>query len=211
MDVNELMQQTRDSLTVTRLFGEPYERNGVTVIPVAIVRGGGGGGRGEGAGPVRVNPTGVNVNSQGATSVFLTFGGLTNQVPAEAFWCGALMSAAPAIGQRCDPATVFGRLPARLDLSRGSGSSGFTDIMSIPASVSRRAFQDAQSGATSSFFYVRRFVSLTGAPDEYVAGTCRMAGGGARVPFGPFLILAALEYLLFGRFLVARFTTFLVQ
>ena len=51
MDVNELMQQTRDSLTVTRLFGEPYERNGITVIPVAVVRGGGGGGGGEGAGP----------------------------------------------------------------------------------------------------------------------------------------------------------------
>ena len=51
MDVNELMQQTRDSLTVTRLFGEPYERNGITIIPVAVVRGGGGGGGGEGAGP----------------------------------------------------------------------------------------------------------------------------------------------------------------
>ena len=51
MDVNELMQQTRDVLTVTRLFGEPVERDGVTVIPVAVVRGGGGGGRGEGSGP----------------------------------------------------------------------------------------------------------------------------------------------------------------
>jgi uncharacterized spore protein YtfJ len=51
VDVNELMQQTRDSLTVTRLFGEPYERNGITVIPVAVVRGGGGGGGGEGASP----------------------------------------------------------------------------------------------------------------------------------------------------------------
>ena len=51
MDVNELMEQTRDSLTVARLFGEPHEHNGITVIPVAVVRGGGGGGRGEGAGP----------------------------------------------------------------------------------------------------------------------------------------------------------------
>ena len=51
MDVNELMQQTRDTLTVSRLFGEPYERNGTTVIPVAAVRGGGGGGHGEGPGP----------------------------------------------------------------------------------------------------------------------------------------------------------------
>ena len=51
MDVNELMQQTRDALTVNRLFGESRESNGVTVIPVAVVRGGGGGGHGEGAGP----------------------------------------------------------------------------------------------------------------------------------------------------------------
>ena len=51
MDVNELMQQTRDTLTVSRLFGEAHERDGVTVIPVAAVRGMGGGGRGEGSGP----------------------------------------------------------------------------------------------------------------------------------------------------------------
>jgi uncharacterized spore protein YtfJ len=51
MDVNQLMQQTRDTLTVNRLFGEPQDRNGVTVIPVGVVRGGGGGGQGEGAGP----------------------------------------------------------------------------------------------------------------------------------------------------------------
>ena len=51
MDVNELMRQTRDALTVTRLFGDPVERDGVVVIPVAVVRGGGGGGHGEGPGP----------------------------------------------------------------------------------------------------------------------------------------------------------------
>ena len=135
------------------------------------------------AGPVRVNPTGVNVSTVGATTVFLTFGGLANQRPAEAFWCGALISAAPAVGQRCDPARIFGQLPVRFDQSTASGSSGFTDIMSIPASVARRAFEDARSGSTSSFFYVRRFVSLIGGPDEFVVVTCRMAGGGVRVPF----------------------------
>jgi uncharacterized spore protein YtfJ len=51
MDVTELLQQTRDALTVKRVFGEQYERDGVTVIPVAAVRGGGGGGQGEGAAP----------------------------------------------------------------------------------------------------------------------------------------------------------------
>jgi uncharacterized spore protein YtfJ len=51
MDPNELMQQARDALSVKRVFGEPYERDGVTVIPAASIRGGAGGGRGEGATP----------------------------------------------------------------------------------------------------------------------------------------------------------------
>jgi hypothetical protein len=134
------------------------------------------------AAQVRVNPTGVNVNAQGATTAFLTFGGLRNQVAVEAFWCGELVPAAPSRGFRCDPGTVFGRLPIRYDLSNGRGAA-FTDVMSIPPSVARRAYQEAQRGKRSSFFYVRRFVSTTGAPDEYVAVTCRLAGGGARVPF----------------------------
>ena len=43
----------RDVLTVKQVFGEMYERDGVTVIPVAEVRGGGGGGGGEGTDPQR--------------------------------------------------------------------------------------------------------------------------------------------------------------
>jgi hypothetical protein len=131
---------------------------------------------------IRRDPNGVNVSSSGATSVLITYGGLRNQVPAEAFWCGALVPAAPAIGLKCDPATLFGRLPLRYDLSRRQDSV-LTDVMSIPASVARRAYQAAQRGDRSSFFYVRRFVSTAGGVDEYVFVTCRMAGGGARVPF----------------------------
>ncbi len=130
---------------------------------------------------IRRDPNGVNVNSQGATTVFITFGGLQNQIPVEAFWCGELIPAAPAIGQKCDPSTIFGRLPIRYDQSR-TQSNSFTDIMSIPTTVSRRAYEAAASGRTSSFFYVRRFVSTTGGADEYVFVTCRMAGIGARVP-----------------------------
>jgi hypothetical protein len=59
----------------------------------------------------------------------------------------------------------------------------FTDVMSIPPSVARAAYQAALRGATSTFFYVRRFQNLAGGPDEYVAVTCRLTGGGARVPF----------------------------
>ena len=39
--------QARDTLTVKRVFGEPYEKDGVTVIPAARVQGGAGGGSGE--------------------------------------------------------------------------------------------------------------------------------------------------------------------
>jgi uncharacterized spore protein YtfJ len=48
MDVQELMAKVEDAASVKRVFGEPYERDGVTVIPVARVGGGGGGGGGEG-------------------------------------------------------------------------------------------------------------------------------------------------------------------
>jgi uncharacterized spore protein YtfJ len=47
MDPSELMQQARDALTVKRVFGEPYERSGVTILPAASIRGGAGGGSGE--------------------------------------------------------------------------------------------------------------------------------------------------------------------
>jgi hypothetical protein len=131
---------------------------------------------------IRRDPNGVNVNSMGATTVFITFGGLQNQIPVEAFWCGELMlPAANEIGQKCRPDTIFGRLPLRYDLSRVQGSV-FTDIMSIPSNVVRRAYDAARSGQTSSFFYVRRFVRNGGGPDEYVFVTCRMAGVGARTP-----------------------------
>lgn len=135
------------------------------------------------AAQVRVHPTGVNVNAQAATTVFLTFGGVAGMVPAEAFWCGRIVSAAPDVGTRCDPATLFGRLPGRFDQSRASGTGALTDIMSIPPSVARRAYQAAERGDGGSFFYVRRFVSTTGGPDQYVAVTCRLTGGGARTPF----------------------------
>lgn len=135
---------------------------------------------------IRVNPNGVNVNSQGSTVVFLTFGSLLDtQVPAEGCWCGELTSAAPNIGLSCNPATIFGCLPSRFDLSNrsGNGNRGLTDIMSIPPSVARRAYQAAVDGDTSSFFYVRRFINTAGGPDEFVNVTCRMSGGGARTPF----------------------------
>ena len=47
MNVKETIEAAQDSLTARRVYGEPYERNGVVVIPAAAVQGGGGGGGSE--------------------------------------------------------------------------------------------------------------------------------------------------------------------
>ena len=47
MNVHELVTTTRDALSVRKVFGEPIERDGVTVIPAAVLRGGVGGGGGQ--------------------------------------------------------------------------------------------------------------------------------------------------------------------
>ena len=130
---------------------------------------------------IRRDPTGVNVNSQGPTTVYISFGGLDGQIPVEATWCGEVISAAPDIGFKCDPRTIYGSLPIRYNQSSLQGS-GFTDIMTIPSTVAMRAYQAAERGALSPFFYVRRFVSQKGGPDEYVFVTCRPSAGGARTP-----------------------------
>jgi hypothetical protein len=143
-----------------------------------------------------VHPFGVNVRATGPTTVFLTFRGLdAGEVPVEAFWCGelqpALIAASPQLQlpfavqstNPCVPGTIFGRLPVAFDRARASSSGGvtnLTDIMAIPASVARRAWQDAEAGANSAFFYVRRFTGPAG--ERFVIVTCRMSGGGARVP-----------------------------
>jgi uncharacterized spore protein YtfJ len=44
MDVENLLAKAGDNLSVRRAFGTAYEKNGVLIIPVALVAGGGGGG-----------------------------------------------------------------------------------------------------------------------------------------------------------------------
>jgi uncharacterized spore protein YtfJ len=46
MKVAELATTVRDAITVSRVFAEPYEKDGVTVIAAATVTGGAGGGGG---------------------------------------------------------------------------------------------------------------------------------------------------------------------
>jgi len=44
MNALETVSQARDALTVRRVYGDPYQEDGVTLIPAANVMGGGGGG-----------------------------------------------------------------------------------------------------------------------------------------------------------------------
>jgi hypothetical protein len=131
---------------------------------------------------VSVSPNNVTAYSQGATSVYLTFSNVVNLTPAESVWCGEIIPAAPDIGFRCNPATIFGTLPARYDQSR-LNNNRYTDIMSVTPTVARRAYTDAVNGNNSQFFYVRRFISTIGGPDEFVPVTIRLSGNGAGVPF----------------------------
>lgn len=70
MNVTEVLGRTTDALTVRRVFGEPFEKNGLTIIPVAEIGGAGGAGtghddkgqEGEGGGfGVRGRPAGAYV------------------------------------------------------------------------------------------------------------------------------------------------------
>jgi uncharacterized spore protein YtfJ len=75
MKVNELVTTARDAMTVRRVFADPYEKDGVTIIPAAAVSGGGGAGGGsdeqgqEGAGVgfgVSARPAGAYIVKDGA-------------------------------------------------------------------------------------------------------------------------------------------------
>lgn len=64
MNIDEMLQGARDAVTVKRVYGEPIERNGLTLIPGAEVMGGGGGGadsdnNGGGGFGVKARPVGT--------------------------------------------------------------------------------------------------------------------------------------------------------
>jgi uncharacterized spore protein YtfJ len=65
VDVMQTIEQAKDSMTVKRVYGDPLEKDGVTVIPAASVQGGAGGGGGEGPhGEGRGSGSGFGVNAK---------------------------------------------------------------------------------------------------------------------------------------------------
>jgi uncharacterized spore protein YtfJ len=67
-EVMTVIDKAKDAMSVKRVFGDPYEKNGVTIIPAARVAGGAGGGSGEqeGQGQGRGSGFGVNAKPAGA-------------------------------------------------------------------------------------------------------------------------------------------------
>jgi uncharacterized spore protein YtfJ len=78
MDVQQVIAQARDAMTVKRVFGDPYEKDGTTVIPAAKVQGGAGGGGGEGPeGEGKGYGTGFGLNARPAGAFVIREGQVT--------------------------------------------------------------------------------------------------------------------------------------
>jgi uncharacterized spore protein YtfJ len=80
------LDAVKDVMSVQRVFGEPTQIDGVTVMPVAVVRGGGGGGGGAGPTPGQQEQgegagLGFGVNAR-PIGVFAVNGGTVTWQPA---------------------------------------------------------------------------------------------------------------------------------
>lgn len=73
MNMDEMLAGARDAMTVRRVFGDPIEKDGLTLIPAAKIRGGGGGGgdnagNGGGGFGITARPVGAYVIRNGEVS-----------------------------------------------------------------------------------------------------------------------------------------------
>jgi len=73
MNIDQMVAGTHDAINVKRVYGDPIERDGITLVPAAQVRGGGGGGsdsenNGGGGFGVTARPVGAYVIRDGKVS-----------------------------------------------------------------------------------------------------------------------------------------------
>jgi uncharacterized spore protein YtfJ len=64
MKIDEFMSSAQDAFTVRSVYGDPYEKDGITFIPAAAIRGGGGGGSGEEVGKASGGGGGFGVSAR---------------------------------------------------------------------------------------------------------------------------------------------------
>ncbi|MBG0562691.1 sporulation protein [Actinoplanes aureus] len=63
-DILEKARAATDNATVGRVFGTPVEKDGVLILPVAVVGGGGGGGSGSGSGAAGIKARGEQTGDE---------------------------------------------------------------------------------------------------------------------------------------------------
>ena len=89
MDAENLLARVSDNLSVRRAFGAAYEKDGMLIIPVALVAGGGGGGtsrtrqRNSAPGPDTLSAPDATPRESGPADAGGGFGGLV--LPAGAY------------------------------------------------------------------------------------------------------------------------------
>ena len=81
MQASEILTQARDTMTVKRVFGDPIQQDGVTIVPVAKIAGGGGGGGGESNNGESGSGAGFGINATPA-GVYVIQGGEVRWEPA---------------------------------------------------------------------------------------------------------------------------------
>jgi hypothetical protein len=88
VDVENLLAKAADNLSVRRAFGTAYEKDGVLIIPVAIVAGGGGGGtRGNRRGNPAAGPGSLPRRPPRRTPSHRWTQGAQRRAGASAGWC----------------------------------------------------------------------------------------------------------------------------
>jgi uncharacterized spore protein YtfJ len=77
MKIEELLSTARDTVSVKRVFSEPYEKDGVTVIAAATVAGGAGGGSGHDQGGQEGEGAGIGMTGRPAGAYVIKGGDVT--------------------------------------------------------------------------------------------------------------------------------------
>jgi uncharacterized spore protein YtfJ len=77
MSISEIAATAREALTVRRVFGDPVERDGLTVIPAAWIAGGFGGGKGQDPKGQEGEGGGFGMSGRPAGAYVLEAGGLS--------------------------------------------------------------------------------------------------------------------------------------
>ena len=157
MDIEKLIGNAKDALTVRRVYGDPYEKEGVTFIPAARVAGGGGGGsgrdengpQGEGGGfGMNATPSG-GVRHQGRQGPLATSGGPQ-----------------PGLYRRCRRGDCRRRDPWLGPVTDGQGGAPATDAAGspLPTDMSSTRIDGAAEPATSQL--CRRLAARSTGQDD---------------------------------------------